>query len=423
MSRPLNIVQVTDLYEPFAGGLEHHVGTLSRELARRGHEVTVVTSRLPGTLAEETADGVRIRRIESWSGRVLAGWYERPEVPFHPPVPDPGSVRSLNMILDELRPDIVHAHGWIGYSCLATARRRRPPLIVTLHDYGAMCARKTLLRDGREMCAGPRLDRCLRCAPGQYGAVKGIALAAALRAARMLHGRVDSWIAVSRFVAASSRGWLPREAVISVIPPAVEQPLPAAPRPSWLPASGYLLFVGALGRYKGLHWLLDAYAAAELSPLVVIGTPCDEAPQTWPRNVIVRTAVPHQQVMAAWQHARLAIVPSLWPEPSALAAVEAMSSAIPVVASRIGGMPEIVADGVTGILVTPGSTAELRAALLRLDNSAELRRAMGIAGLSRAERFSAAAVAGMHEQHYRHVLDQRPGPARTPPRTPEGSSR
>lgn len=410
MSRPLKILQVTDLYEPFIGGIEQHVKTLSRELAQRGHEVTVVTTRLPGTLAEETVDGVRIRRITGWASRVLAAWYERAEAPYHPPVPDPGVVASLNVILDELRPDIVHAHGWIAYSCLATARRRRPGRIVTLHDYSTACARKTLLRDGRDPCPGPRFGRCLHCAPGQYGVAKGLALTSGLRAARTLHGRVDSWIAISQFVADSSRRWLPKGDMITVIPPASLRSAPAQPRPSWLPAGGYMLFVGALGRHKGLDWLLRAHAGGGLSPLVLIGTRRADTPDTWPSNAIVRTDVPHEQVMTAWRHALLGVVPSVWPEPFGLVAVEAMSSAVPVVASRTGGLPEIVADGVTGILVTPGDTAELRAALLRLEHSPELRRAMGAAGLSHAKQFSSGIITELHEQHYRLVLDEPTSP-------------
>jgi glycosyltransferase involved in cell wall biosynthesis len=416
VNRPLKILQITDLYEPFIGGMEQHVKTLSGGLAQRGHEVMIATARLPGTADDETVDGVRVRRIAGWSSRVLAGWYERAEAPFHPPVPDPGVTAELKAIIGELRPDIVHAQGWITYSCLAIARHRNFRLVVTLHDHGFTCVRKTLLRNGDRPCSGPRLDVCLRCAPGQYGTAKGTVLTVGLRAARLLHDRVDSWVASSQFVAESGRRALPRGSVISVIPPASPQPLPSERRPSWLPAEDYLLFVGALGRHKGLNWLLDAYAGGGLRPpLVIVGTPRRDTPGTWPANVVVRTNVPHQQVLTAWRHARIGVVPSLWPEPFGLVAVEAMRSGVPVVASRIGALPGIVADGVTGLLVTPGNTAELRAAIRRLDNDPALRRAMGAAGLIHAEQFSAQAITELYEEHYRRLLAGQPetgsGPA------------
>lgn len=139
MSRTLRTVQATDLFEPFIGGLELHVQTLSRGLAQRGHEVTVATAHFPGTAVDETVDGFRVRRITGWSSRPLVGWYERAAVPFHPPVPDPGVVTALKRIIDESRPDVVHAQGWISYSCLARLR---------YEDFGPRHALKSSLPGG-----------------------------------------------------------------------------------------------------------------------------------------------------------------------------------------------------------------------------------------------------------------------------------
>ena len=71
MSRPLRILQVTDLYEPFIGGMEQHVKSLSRGLADRGRKVVVATTRLPGTADDWTIEGVRVGEslagpAESW---------------------------------------------------------------------------------------------------------------------------------------------------------------------------------------------------------------------------------------------------------------------------------------------------------------------------------------------------------------------
>ena len=71
MSKPLRILQVSDFFEPFVGGMEQHVKTLSRGLAQRGHEVTVATVHLPGTAVDEAVDGFRIKRIAGWSSRAL----------------------------------------------------------------------------------------------------------------------------------------------------------------------------------------------------------------------------------------------------------------------------------------------------------------------------------------------------------------
>lgn len=415
MSRPLRILQVTDLYEPFIGGMESHVKALSRGLASRGHEVTIATSHLPGTAIDEVADGLRIRRISGWTNRALRGLYERPEAPYHPPLPDPGVMRVIGEIIDDERPDIVHAQGWISYSCMAIARRHEFQLVVTMHDYSFACARKTFMRNGVAECAGPRLDICLRCAPGQYGKLKGTALTVGLRTARSLHGRVDSWVAASRTVADASRCALPGTSEVTVIPSASPDVPAGGQRPEWLPSGHFLLFVGALGQHKGLNWLLDAYSGGGLGwPLVIIGASRQGAPQSWPENVTVITNVPHQTVMAAWRHAGIGLVPSLCREGFGLVAVEAMRSGVPVVASRIGALPEIVADGVTGLLVTPGSTPELLRAIRRIQEDPQLRHKMGTAGQERSELFSAETVTKMYEQHYRRILEA-PSQARANP--------
>jgi glycosyltransferase involved in cell wall biosynthesis len=411
MTRPLRILQVTDLFEPFIGGMEEHVKTLSQGLVRRGHEVTVATTRLPGTAADDVTSGVRIRRIASWSSLVLAPWYDQAAAPYHPPVPDPGVVTQLQRLVSELHPDVVHAQGWITYSCLAGLAHRPFPLVVTIHDYGFACAVKTLIRNGHGICPGPAPATCLRCAAREYGTGKGVALTAGLRAARLLHGRADSWVAVSQAAADSNRVALPRGCQITVIPPAsasLPGPQAASRRPSWLPANDYLLFVGALERFKGLHWLLDTYAAGRFSePLVLVGRSRTDTPQTWPAGVVVQRNVPHQEVMQAWAHARIGVVPSLGPETFGLTAMEAMRSGVPVVASRIGALPGLVLDGVTGLLVTPGDTPGLLAAIRLLNGDPALRRRMGAAGQARAEQFSATAVTAMYENHYRQLLAAR----------------
>jgi glycosyltransferase involved in cell wall biosynthesis len=405
VSRPLRILQVADLYDPFIGGMELHVKALSRGLASRGHEVTIATSHLPGTSIDELVDGIRIRRISGWTNRVLRGFYEQAEAPYQPPLPDPGVMRALKDIIDNERPDIVHAQGWISYSCMAITRRSGFHLVVTMHDYSFACVRRTLLRNGQAECGGPRLDICLRCAPGQYGKLKGTALTFSLRTARALHHRVDSWVAVSQSVADGSRCGLERSSTVTVIPSTSPDAPTDGQRPEWLPRSPFLLFVGALGHHKGLNWLLNAYSGGGLNwPLVVIGASRHGTPQTWPAGVTVITDVAHQTVMAAWRHAGIGLVPSLCREGFGLVAVEAMRSGVPVVASRIGALPEIVADGVTGLLVTPGDTPELLQAIRRIEENPELRSQMGAAGKARAKQFSSQTVTKMYEQHYRQIL-------------------
>jgi glycosyltransferase involved in cell wall biosynthesis len=91
-------------------------------------------------------------------------------------------------------------------------------------------------------------------------------------------------------------------------------------------------------------------------------------------------------VQARLREADVLVQPSLWGEPFPLLVLEAMASGVPVVGSRIGGLPEAVEDGISGILVEPDNPAQLARALLCLLEDATPRSAMGRAARVRAEQ-------------------------------------
>jgi glycosyltransferase involved in cell wall biosynthesis len=412
----MHILQLTDFYRPVIGGLERHVETLSRELIRLGHTVTVVTLQTGDDPADETLDGVHIIRIRGWSS--LTAFHAEATRPFHATVPDPGAMAALRRVIQRERPAVVHSHSWLQYSYFPLHYgQRRPAHVVTLHDHGLACAKKTLQQAARRMgsstdgpqsrpradrvtvpCSGPQLAKCLVCVPGQYGVLKGTAITTGLRASRILHGRADRYIAISTAVADGSRCVLPGNSEILVIPTLVPNNLPAlarsTPRPTFLPPEdGYLLFVGALGPHKGVDVLLEAWRKMRnRPPLVLIGTPHADTPRIDDPDVVIARNVPSAQVMASWMRASVAVVPSVWNEPMGQVAIEAMLAGRAVVASDVGGLRDVVEHDVTGLMVPRGDPAALAAALYRLLNDRETRQRMGEAGRLRARQFEAAAV-------------------------------
>ena len=115
--------------------------------------------------------------------------------------------------------------------------------------------------------------------------------------------------------------------------------------------------------------------------------------------------------MAAWAHCAVGVVPSIWPEPLSLAAVEAMACGRPVVASATGGLPEVVIDGETGLLVPAGDVGALRDALRALLSDPVLRRRLGEAARRRARLFTASAITARIEQVYADVQASKDGAA------------
>jgi len=94
----------------------------------------------------------------------------------------------------------------------------------------------------------------------------------------------------------------------------------------------------------------------------------------------------------AWEAAQVAVIPSLWPEPCPLVALEAMRAGTPVVASNVGGLPELIRDGVDGFLVDPGDVRGLRTAVSRLLDAPSLRAHMGAQARERAATTFAPSV-------------------------------
>jgi glycosyltransferase involved in cell wall biosynthesis len=406
----LRVLMLSDMYPPVIGGLERHVQALARELVRRGHHVAVATQAIPDAPPFEVDDGVRVHRIGGWS-RAFRRFYEDPGKPFHPTAPDPGMVAGLRRIVREERPHVVHSHAWQLFSYLPLARRGGPALVATMHDFGLVCATKTFVYEGAD-CTGPALAKCLRCARGQYGAPRGGALTVGLRLSRPLLRRVDRLIAVSAAVGGPVADVLgPSGPPVDVIPNFISEALVAqasngAVRPGFLPAADdYVLFVGALGPHKGLDVLLRAHERLPHGVRsVLLGTPRADSPTRYPDGVTVRLDVPHGEVMQAWRHCAVGVVPSICQEACPTVALEAMASGKPVVASAIGGLKEIVVDGETGLLVPANDVDALHGAIARLLADEQLRRRMGEAARERAHGYTLGVIASRVEAAYRETL-------------------
>lgn len=426
----MRILQVSDGYPPATGGLERVVQGLAAELAARGHDVDVATLSYPGAPALEQEGPVTVHRLEGWT-RHLQRFSADPGHHFHPTAADPQLVRRLQRLVDELRPDVVHVHGWILHSALNLALPPGSALVVTLHDYGVTCARKTMIHNDEldRTCSGPSLRRCLPCANRFYGPVKGVALTIGLAHAQHLLDRVAMFLPISDAVARACLSGVD-PARVTVVPSSVADDVAAisVAAPDFLPDGDFVLFVGALGEHKGVGLLAEAHRRmATAVPLVVVGSrraDTPDLPGTAERPVILRAGVPHEEIMAAFAAAAVVAVPSRWPEPQGLVAIEAMAAGVPVVASRVGGLAELVAPEETGLLVEPGDADALAAALDRLLGDPALRARMGTAGAARARNYTASAVVPLVEDAYGRALSgARRAPAHTLRTTPPTSGR
>lgn len=405
---PMKILHLTDLFAPSVGGMESCVLYLARQQTRQGHHVSVVTLVRPnGVPSHRTEDiGFRVHRIAAGYTRFHWAWTSV-DKPYHPPFPDPIVAKALRSIVREEMPDVVQAHNWMAYSYLAIKGPKAPPLLWTQHDYELTCPKKTLVyHRGEAACPGPALRRCVTCSAEQYGALKGTAVTLGLSASNaILHRRIDRLAGVSNAVVeATPLAASFRPDRVHVVHSFIEDDATTiasgVPRPSFLPKrDGYLLFVGALGPHKGIFDLLEAFELLgdEVPPLVVLGIPTSDSPAQWPDRVLVRENVAHAEVLAAWKHSGIAVIPSRWAEPFCLAVIEAATMGRPIVATRVGGLCDVVTDGETGLLVPPADPASIARAIRYLLANPGLAKEMGEAARLRVERLTVSNAATIYE--------------------------
>ncbi len=154
------------------------------------------------------------------------------------------------------------------------------------------------------------------------------------------------------------------------------------------PGEGFL-YLGRLSHEKGVETLIEAAAGTDATITIAGDGPerarLEALAAASGAHVEFTGHVPPDRVRELTAAARAVVVPSRWPENCPLVVLEAMASRRPVIASSVGGIPELVRDGREGLLVPPGAAGALRAAIDRLHGDPELAVAMGRAGRERAE--------------------------------------
>lgn len=403
----MRILMLAESISPIVGGVERIVESLSIGLARRGHEVAIATLSQPGAEPPDLP-GVDIHLLGSAVNR-LPRLGSDPERHHAPPLPDPETVLGLRRVVREMRPDVVHGHNWLVHSYLPLQPSSDAALVLSMHDYGLICATKRFLHLGNVVCSGPAPAKCVRCATNYYGKVQGPGIALATRASSSrLRRRADMLLPVSTAVrdlcgvsgddvevVPNFLGEMPESSD-------VDEALLAA-----LPDEPFILYFGDVTIDKGGHHLVAAYERLDSPPpLVMVGRNYLDEIEGTP-GVVTAGKLPHAAAIAALRRALFVVTPSILPETFGLVALEAAAAGKPTVVSDIGGLKDVVVDGETGILVPPGDRDQLRAAMERMLDDEGLRERMGTAARVRAGEFAEDAVIPMFEAAYERAIESR----------------
>jgi glycosyltransferase involved in cell wall biosynthesis len=426
----LNILLVSDVYPPVIGGAELQTQLLAKKLHERGNTVNVATTWQPGLSDRDDENGVTVHRVKGLSSMVP--WFStNPNKRLHPPMPDPASVIGLRKVLHEVKPQVVHAYGWMIYSAAVAMIGSKTPLVIAMREYANSCALRTMLYQKSRTCSGPGLAKCYRCAIDFFGAPKGIVATTGVKLGRgLLRGRVRGIHNISEYMqfiawrdifssnnpSGAVRMRQGNNVVANAIIPsfrddagehAKSDPTRIAKYTAMLPNEPFILFVGALRAVKGLDALLAAYGKLRNRPkLVLFGVPSTDTPKTWPEGVQIISNVPHDAVMASWERAMFGVFPSLWAEPFGNVVHEAMSMGKPAIGTTPGGHTDMIVDGETGYITQPGDADDLARAMQSLIDSPELCNRMGRAARARAQLFAADTVVPKFEKFFAEVVEK-----------------
>lgn len=368
----MRVLMISNMFPPYImGGAEMAAHSLALWLAGAGHEVRVLTcaptrevegdeTLAPGLTVSRRffANIYQVYRAGEHSTARKALWHFNDH--FHS-----ASEQIAGEIMDEFRPDAVNTHDLqgIGYNLLKAIGARGLPCVQVLHDFGFICVSMNMFRKGRE------------CSRHHY-VCQG---SAAIKRSYFETIKTLAFVSPSAALLERYRPFLPRCREACAIPLALY--FAPAPAPSAVPAGGplRLLYVGQLEPWKGIDFL-----CAVLEPLareggvrlqVVGGGNLLErlreryAGASW---IQIVGKVPAPEVGAFMANSDLLAVPSVWFENAPLVISQALRLGLPVLASRTGGLPEMVEAGVTGELVEPGDAAAWTAVFKRLLGEPEI---------------------------------------------------
>ena len=381
------------------GGSEHYIADLTRALETEGLEVHWFV--LGGCSSEDTRaraprPGKRVFLPESANRWVSI--FRR--VAFYPSLN-----RELTDCLARVQPDVVHLHNNYRFPFTILAAVRGHRVVQTVHDYCAIYPTAHCSR--RRSCAGRSVFAALR-----HGCLTWKLLATE---ACLLYGRrfldrrcVGAFIAPSRDLATHLERM--GHANVSHVPNL--RLLPQA-EPAPAPDDQIVLYVGGMVEHKGVATLLAAFArlAADVPQaslwLVGDGLAADEfraaAVEHGPCQVRFLGQRSPAELAAIYRQARVVVLPSLWLENAPLVAIEASAYGRAVVASRVGGLPELVDDGRTGLLFDRGDIDGLAERLRMLLTNKALAGELGAAG---HDRLAELRSPGKHLERLLPIYDK-----------------
>lgn len=397
----MRILQVNKFYYP-RGGADKYFINLTDALRKAGNEVAIFSMAHPENLPSEFSDYF-VSRIDFNNG----SWRDK--------LKSPGRIiysfeakRKFKKLIEDFRPDIIHIHNiyhQISPSILAVAKKAGIPVVMHLHDYKLICPNYQLFANGKicEACKPKKYCQCAKkkCFKESFAQSLLASLEMFIHHSvlKIYEKNISFFIAPSDFMKRKviEFGW-PKDKIGVVINPVFKTFTGEDNRSedNSQPEEDYLLYFGRLSKEKGTDVLIKAAALTGVK-LKFAGSGLEE------ENL--KEAVKEAGAQADFLgfkdgielrqiilKAKAVIIPSIWYENMPLSLLEALSLGKIVIASNIGGIPEIIKDGENGLLFNPCDVNDLKTKITLLDTIDAQTRQI-IKGRARQ------TVAGLNEEN------------------------
>jgi glycosyltransferase involved in cell wall biosynthesis len=370
------------------GGTEQYYFDLNRLLREHGHEV------VPFSMQHKQNDDTPYERffVSNIDFKNVSTLKEKIKAVSRI-VYSREAKRKIEALIKSHRPDIAHLHNFahqLTPSILSALKSNAIPIFHTMHDYKLICPVYTMCRNGEvcEQCLPRKFYHAVlnRCKDRSIGASLVLALEMYMADLLKLRERIDVFLAPSRFLQRKMiEGGIPAERVIY--------------QPYFIYADhfvphyeheGYFLFMGQIIPVKGLSTLLAALRHIPAARLIVAGrgSESDRMKALAARDKLKVSFVGFksgEKLLQLIRGAMAVVVPSVWYENQPYAVTESFASGKPVVGSRIGGIEELIEDGVDGLLFDPKNPLDLADKLRWIHRHPARVRDMGHAARKKIE--------------------------------------
>jgi glycosyltransferase involved in cell wall biosynthesis len=367
----MKILQVNKFYYP-KDGVSNYLLALEEKLKELGHEVRVFTMDNPKNIPSPDQKYF-VSYLSFDDNRPLNIWHSFTRIFY-----SREAKHKFQSLIDDFHPDIIHIHNiyhQISPSILSVALKNKIPVVMHLHDYKLICPNYKLFTKGAvcKRCRGGKYYNCLlnKCLKDSYLKSLGGSLEMYFhhKIWKIYEKGIKLFIAPSEFMKKTCEefGW-PEKKIIC-LKNFFKAPITNGQVLNYNELGDYLLYFGRLAKEKGVDVLLKALAKTDEKLKIAGEGPAEKQLNDLSASLNLKTGTGERVEFLGFKsgeeleylirYAKAVIIPSVWLENMPLNLLESLAQGKIIIASNIGGIPEIIKNGKNGFLFTPGDAGDL----------------------------------------------------------------